>query len=83
MFNKLKEELLSCRECEEKFGFEPHPIVWGNNDSKIIQISQAPSQNVHDTLKPFNDLSGRKLRHEWYDINDEIFYHKKISTLLR
>lgn len=36
MFDKLKEEILNCRKCEEKFGFEPHPIVWGNEDSKIM-----------------------------------------------
>jgi len=76
MFDDLKEEILSCRKCENKFGFEPHPIVWGNEKSKIMQISQAPSLNVHDTLKPFNDLSGRKLRHEWYDISEDVFYNK-------
>ena len=41
---------------------------------KIMQISQAPSLNVHNTLKPFNDLSGKKLREKWYDIDDETFY---------
>lgn len=46
----------------------------GNVNSKIIQISQAPSSNVHKTLKPFDDASGRKLRSEWYHIPDEVFY---------
>ena len=53
MFEELKQEILKCRQCEEKFGFEPHPILMGNVNSKIMQISQAPSQNVHKTLKPF------------------------------
>ena len=74
-FEKLKADILSCRDCENKFGFEPHPIVLGSESSKIIQISQAPSQNVHDTLKPFNDASGRKLREEWYHISEHDFYN--------
>lgn len=75
MLEELKKEILNCRLCEEKFGFEPHPIVWGNADSKIMQISQASSQNVHKTYKPFNDASGNRLRQEWYHISDEVFYN--------
>ena len=74
MFEELRDEILSCRNCEARFGFTPHPIVTGNAHSKIMQISQAPSQNVHHTFKPFNDASGRKLRSEWYRIPDEVFY---------
>jgi len=73
-FEKFKEEILKCRLCEDRFGFEPHPIVFGNKRSKIMQISQAPSNNVHVTLKPFNDPSGKKLRNEWYMISDDTFY---------
>ena len=67
-----------CRFCEERFGFEPHPIFWGKENSKIVQISQAPSNNVHNNLKPFTDQSGKTLKYEWYQINDEIFYDKEI-----
>lgn len=74
-FEQLKSEILQCRDCSEKFGFEPHPIVLGSANSKIIQISQAPSLNVHETLKPFNDASGRKLRDEWYHISEADFYN--------
>lgn len=75
MFAELRQEILNCRLCEEKFGFEPHPILWGNVNARIVQISQAPSQNVHKTLKPFDDASGRKLRNEWYHISEEAFYN--------
>lgn len=75
MFNELKQEILNCRRCREKFGFEPHPVVMGNANSRIIHISQAPSQNVYNTLKPWNDASGNRLRNEWYHISDEVFYN--------
>ena len=75
MFEELKKEILLCQLCEEKFGFKPHPIIMGNENSKIMHISQAPSQNVHLTMRPFNDASGRKLRNEWYNISDDVFYN--------
>ena len=54
-FLNLREQILSCRQCQSDFGFEPHPIVFGNPSAKIMQISQAPSRTVHNTGKPFND----------------------------
>ena len=61
--------------CKETFDFNPHPVLIGNEKSKIVQISQAPSKTVHETLKPFTDQSGKKLKYEWYQITDEIFYN--------
>lgn len=74
-FDKLVNKIKKCDYCKNKFGFTPHPIFLGNEHSKIVQISQAPSANVHKTLKPFNDMSGKKLKYQWYKISDEIFYN--------
>lgn len=71
----LQNQILECRICWETFGYEPRPVAQGNLHSKIMQISQAPSKTVHETGRPFNDLSGRKLRQEWYHISDEEFYN--------
>ena len=27
-FEQLKEKIKECDCCKEKFGFEPHPILW-------------------------------------------------------
>lgn len=75
-FMELKSKIEDCRFCEEKFGFVPHPVFWGKETSKIVQISQAPSSAVHNSLKPFTDMSGKTLKYEWYNLNDEIFYNK-------
>ena len=77
MFEELKENVCNCRYCEEKFGFEPHPVFWGEENSLIVQISQAPSNNVHNSLKPFTDMSGKTLKYDWYQISDEEFYNTK------
>lgn len=75
-FEKLQKNIIKCKLCKEKFGFIPNPVLFGNRNAKIMQISQAPSSNVHITGKPFDDLSGKKLRNEWYQISDEEFYNK-------
>ncbi len=74
-FSDMKKEIKSCKDCRSLFGFEPNPVFTGNENAKILQISQAPSQNVHNTSKCFNDASGKKLRSEWYQISDEDFYN--------
>jgi len=73
-FSEFRNKLLKCRYCKDKFGFEPNPIVRGNQCAKIVQISQAPSKNAHKIGKPFDDMSGKKLR-EWYEVPDDIFYN--------
>jgi uracil-DNA glycosylase family 4 len=74
-FDTMTAELNACRLCRKNFGFEPRPVFFGNQNSKIMQISQSPSQNVHKTGKSFDDASGRKLRSEWYMIPDKDFYN--------
>ena len=75
MFENLKRKVQKCDYCKEQFGFDPHPVIWGNSHSKIIQISQAPSNNVYNSMKPFTDMSGKTLKYEWYQISDEEFYN--------
>lgn len=75
MLEQLKENIKKCNYCKEKLGFEPHPIFWGKQNSKIVQISQAPSNNVHKSMKPFTDMSGKTLKYEWYQITDDDFYN--------
>jgi len=74
----LRAELLKCRECRDLFGFEPRPISMGNSRAKIMQVSQAPSVHVHETGRSFNDVSGRRLREQWYHISDGTFYDPDI-----
>lgn len=76
-FPNLRRQILACRACEARFGFRPVPIMQGGPDAKIMQISQAPSQNVHRTKKVFTDASGKKLISQWYQISPKDFYNEK------
>ena len=40
-FDKLIREIKECRYCENKFDYEFHPVVWGHQNAKIMQIGQA------------------------------------------
>ena len=75
VFSDFKAQLQQCSDCECRFGFKPIPIIHGNEMAKVFQISQAPSNNVHITKKPFNDNTGKKLKYEWYKITDDVFYN--------
>ncbi len=77
-FEQLKTQLQHCRVCENLMKDEPHPIFQGSLNSKIFQISQAPSRRVMETGLPFNDASGKKLKQEWYQITDEQFYDPRL-----
>lgn len=61
-FHHLQKQISACRACQDQFGFAPHPILFGNLNAKIMQISQVPSLRVHQTGKPFYDASGKRLR---------------------
>lgn len=76
MFEDLKKDIEKCRFCQEKFGFVPRPIFYGKQNSKIVQISQAPSSKVQESGRPFTDMSGKTLRNEWYNISEEVFYNQ-------
>lgn len=73
-FAQLKKELCACRLCADKFDHEPRAIFRGVQNARIMQISQAPSIHVHNSGLPFDDASGKKLRREWYQIEDAQFY---------
>lgn len=76
-FLELKREIEDCRVCKKYFDFEPRPLVWGNFEAKIVQISQAPSLTAHTKGKVWVDKGGEKLKYKWYQISDEQFYNPK------
>lgn len=78
VLEELQAQIRQCRHCEEKFGYEPRPVVRGHENAPIMQISQAPGRKVHESGIPFDDASGAKLRHEWYQIRDDQFYDEDL-----
>lgn len=81
-FAEFQNKLKNCKFCKSvlKLNFEPRPLVWGNQNAKIVQISQAPSFHASSYGKPFStsdnepDASGKQLL-KWYDVPREVFYN--------
>ena len=80
-FDQLMQAIRKCRYCKDDFNHEFHPVVWGHQNAKIMQIGQAPSYKVNQSLVPFSDLSGKRLL-QWYQINQETFYNQDIYQQL-
>lgn len=74
---ELRNKIKDCRCCQSIFGFEPNPLFWGDQDAKVVQISQAPSSTAHRGGKVWVDKGGERLKYRWYQISDEQFYNSK------
>lgn len=73
--NLLQAEITACRKCRQLFEHEPRPRVWGNANAPVLLIGQAPSRRVHETGRPFNDQSGKRLR-RWLNLSEEQFWNQ-------
>lgn len=73
-FRQFQARLRACRICKNVVG---PPLVWGDKKARIVQISQAPSQTAIKNQKGWTDASGEKLKQEWYQVPDKVFYNPK------
>lgn len=77
----LLSEIRSCTVCASFLEHEPRPVLNASRESKILVIGQAPGTRVHQTGIPWNDPSGKTLRH-WLDISEEDFYDPKLVGIV-
>lgn len=68
-----------CQICREFI--QPRPILQIESEAKILIIGQAPGARVHESGKPWDDESGKRLRN-WMGISDEAFYDAKKVALM-
>lgn len=83
---RLKEELLRCRLCEDRFAatrtaHNPRPVIWFEHAPRILVAGQAPGAKVHESGKPFTDPSGDRLR-DWLGVTSEAFYDRSKFALI-
>ena len=70
---ELVARIRACRICAPYLPLEPRPVVWPRAGARILIAGHAPSRAVHETLTPWNDPSGDRLR-DWLGIDRETFY---------
>ncbi len=78
--SELSREIQNCRLCADRFKathteHEPRPVAWFQKGARILIAGQAPGARVHESGRPFTDLSGDRLR-AWLGIDETIFYDR-------
>ena len=71
----------SCQICKKNLPLQPKPILNFSKKSRIMIIGQAPGIKAHDSGKPWNDASGKRLR-EWLGVSEEQFYDESIFAIV-
>ena len=57
------------------------PVYSASSSSRIVLVGQAPGRIAQQTLRPWNDASGRLLR-QWLNVTDEQFYDSDFFALM-
>ena len=57
------------------------PVYTASERSRVILVGQAPGRRAQETMKPWNDASGKLLR-EWLGVTDEEFYDTEYFALM-
>ena len=72
----IEDLLSSIRSCTLCNGLPlgPRPIIQAVHSSRILVAGQAPGSRAHEKCVPFDDASGKRLRH-WMGIGRTDFYN--------
>lgn len=79
--SSLKNKIRNCNECINTLPLKPQPIIRGTEKSKLMIIGQAPGIKAHETITPWNDKSGDRLRN-WLNIHREEFYNENNIAIM-
>ena len=70
---RLLARIRACDICAEHLPLGPRPVLRAHASARILIIGQAPGTAVHASGVPWDDPSGRRLRH-WLDVDEQRFY---------
>lgn len=70
---ELLQQIRACRLCEEHLALGPRPVLRASATAKLLIVGQAPGTKVHASGIPWDDQSGKRLRH-WLGLEPEVFY---------
>jgi uracil-DNA glycosylase len=68
----LRSEISACTVCRD-LPLGPRPIVQLSGQAKVLIAGQAPGRITHAKGRPFDDVSGVRLR-EWLGVDENEFY---------
>jgi len=80
-FSSLLAEVRACTICEHHLPLGPRPVLQLHPKAKILIAGQAPGRKAHESVVPFDDASGKRLR-EWLGVTREVFYEPELIAIL-
>ena len=78
---RLLPELRACTRCEPHLPLGAKPIFQLDRRAPILIAGQAPGRIAHEKGRPFDDVSGDRLRH-WLGVSRETFYDPACFAIL-
>ena len=80
---KLHTLLIGVRDCSscKDLPLGPKPLVQASQKSTILIAGQAPGIRTHAKGRPFDDVSGKRLR-QWLGVTEEQFYNPDIFAII-
>ncbi|RZL39925.1 MAG: uracil-DNA glycosylase family protein [Rubrivivax sp.] len=78
---RLLPELRACARCEPHLPLGAKPIFQLDRRAPILIASQAPGRIAHAKGRPFDDVSGDRLR-AWLGVSRETFYDPRCFAIL-
>lgn len=79
-FDDLAGRIRACAACSG-LPLGPRPIFQAHPDARILIVGQAPGRITHAKGRPFDDVSGDRLR-GWLGVTREQFYDPQLFALI-
>ena len=76
----LVERVRACTICDA-LPLGPQPILQAGSNARILVVGQAPGRKTHAKGRPFDDVSGIRLR-EWLGVDEATFYDPELFAML-
>ena len=76
----LLKEVRACTICTG-LPLGPKPLVQADSAAQILLVGQAPGSKTHEKGRPFDDVSGKRLR-GWLGVTEEQFYDPRLFAII-
>ncbi len=81
-YHQFCNQVRACRLCRDRyFNHDPRPVFLAEPAARVLVVGQAPSRRVHQTGRPWNDVSGDNLR-QWMGVTPEQFYDPAVFAII-
>tara|TARA_R110000772_G_scaffold5252_20_gene18842 strand:- start:9457 stop:10044 length:588 start_codon:yes stop_codon:yes gene_type:complete len=76
----LLKEVRACTICTG-LPLGPKPLLQADSAAQILLVGQAPGSKTHEKGRPFDDVSGKRLR-GWLGVTEEQFYDPRLFAII-